>query len=80
MAAVSANYRTEDDKDVEKNLTKVEIDFYDKREKKEGFVMMEWGQDKQLYEMYQFPIMRLFDPTLNDVSSEIDNQIVELYN
>ena len=80
MAANSATYRTVD-VDEEKDLTRMEIEFKDKREKKEGeFVMMEWGKDKHLHEMYQFPIVRLFNPALNDVSSEIDHQIVELYN
>ena len=79
MAANTASYRTVD-MDVEKDLTRMEIEFNDKREKKEGFVMMEWGKDKQLYEMYQFPIVRLFDPALSDVSNDVDDHIVKLYN
>merc|ERR1712098_197516 len=65
----------------ETDLTKMEIEFKDKQERTmEGeFVMMKWGKDMLTYEMYQFPIVRLFAPAFHDVSDEIDQHIVELY-
>ena len=63
------------------DLTQLETDFQDRQEKTSKeveFMMLEWGKERQAYQMYQFPVVRLFSPYPN-ISFDTDQQIVKPY-